>query len=122
MSGDQGQSFQHREAPFKGFAHPQGTGLSLSARGRKWLLTIETPDGGPYPPFQDYHQQPMTAADLGRFVSPRSLEWCPRADESARGELAALDNGFRLRLTPALEDPPDADTMIAELEALLKGD
>lgn len=108
-------------APFKGFAHPLGSALSLSARGRRWSLTIETADGGPYPPFQDYHQQEMTAADVCRFIGGVDCDWQAVTGDTGREELAAMDNGFRVRLVPALDEPLDAAAMVAELEGLLRG-
>lgn len=108
-------------APFKGFAHPGGSGLSLSARGHQWALTIETADRGPYPPFQDYHQQPMTAGDVRRFIHGLDRDWQVQQGDTGREELVAMDNGFRVRLTPALDTPLDAEAMVAELEVLLRG-
>ncbi|MEF8793883.1 hypothetical protein [Thiohalorhabdus sp.] len=107
--------------PFKGFAHPRGSALSLSARGNRWTLTIETADGGPYPPFQDYHQRPMTSADVRRFIHGSGRGWQIQQGGNERSELVALDNGFRVRLTPALGAPLDAEVMVAELEELLGG-
>jgi len=108
-------------APFKGFAHPRGSGLSLSARGHQWALTIETVDGGPYPPFQDYHQQPMTGVEVRRFIHGVGRDWQEQQGDTGRQELVAMDNGFRVRLTPALNEPLNRDVMVAELEALLGG-
>ncbi|WP_143004132.1 hypothetical protein [Thiohalorhabdus denitrificans] len=104
---------------FKGFAHPQGTGLTLSVRGCRWSLTLKTPDGGPYPPFEEYHQLEMTAADLQRFINGRGLDWKRQTGETGREELVAMDNGFSVHLTPALETPLDEAAMVAELEARL---
>jgi hypothetical protein len=105
--------------PFKGFAHPMGTGLSVSARGCRWSLTLEMPDGGQYPPFQDYHQQEMTAADLQRFINGRGLDWERQTGAAGREELVAMDNGFRVHLTPGMDVPLDPEAMVAELEARL---
>lgn len=109
-------------APFKGFAHPMGAGLTLSVRGRSWTLTIETPDGAAYPPFQSYHQQEMTVEDLLRFVRGSGQTWHQHTGATGRMELVATDNGFRLRLDPTLGAQLDRDTLIAELEALLSGE
>lgn len=110
-----------KEAPFKGFAHPAGSGLSLSARGHQWALTIETADGGPYPPFQEYHQHPMTADEVRRFIHGFDRDWQVQKGDTGREELVAMDNGFRVRLTPALDTPLDSEAMVTELEALLRG-
>jgi hypothetical protein len=107
--------------PFKGFAHPMGTGLSVSARGCQWSLTLEMPDGGQYPPFQGYHQQEMAAADLQRFIHGRGLDWQRQTGETGREELVAMDNGFRVHLTPGLGVPLDPKAMVAELEERLDG-
>ncbi|HKJ70632.1 MAG TPA: hypothetical protein VKA55_02675 [Gammaproteobacteria bacterium] len=107
--------------PFKGFAHPLGSALTLSARGHRWTLTIETADGGPYPPFQDYHQQGMDAAEVRRFIHGSGRDWEAATGDTGRDELVAMDNGFRVRLTPALDTPLDAAAMVAELEGLLQG-
>ena len=96
-----------------------GTGLSVSARGCQWSLTIQMPDGGQYPPFQDYHQQEMAAADLKRFIWGRDLTWERQVGEYGREELITRDNGFRLRLTTGLDQPLDAENMVAELEERL---
>lgn len=106
-------------APFKAFAHPMGAGLTLSVRGRSWTLTIETPDGAAYPPFQNYHQHEMTVEDLRRFVRGSGLDWHQKTGATGRMELVAADNGFRLRLDPTLGAQLDRDTLIAELEGLL---
>ena len=108
-------------APFKGFAHPMGSALSLSARGYRWTLTIETADGGQYPPFQDYHQREMSGAEVRRFIHGFGRDWEVVTGDTGRDELAAWDNGFRVRLTPALDAPLDADAMVAEMEGLLQG-
>ncbi|HKL78032.1 MAG TPA: hypothetical protein VJ985_06655 [Gammaproteobacteria bacterium] len=96
-----------------------GTGLTVSVRGCPWSLTLQTPDGGQYPPFEEYHQQEMTAADLQRFINGRGLEWEQRTGDTGREELVAMDNGFRLQLTPGMDVPLDREAMVAELEARL---
>ena len=108
-------------AAFKGFAHPMGSALSLSARGHAWSLTIETADGGPYPPFHEYHQQSMSGAEVRRFIDGFGRDWETVTGDTGRDELVAMDNGFRVRLQPALDASPDAAAMVAELEALLRG-
>jgi hypothetical protein len=107
--------------PFKGFAHPMGSALTLSARGYRWTLTIETADGGQYPPFQDFHQQLMTAGEVRRFIHGFGRDWEVATGDTGREELMAWDNGFRLRLTPALDTPLEPDAMVAEMEGLLQG-
>jgi hypothetical protein len=107
--------------PFKGFAHPMGSALTLSARGYRWTLTIETADHGPYPPFQDYHQQAMAADEVRRFIDGFGRDWAVQVGDTRREELVAMDNGFRVRLVPALDTPLDAEAMVAELEGLLRG-
>ncbi len=121
MSAEQRTTDSGDPTPFRGFAHPRGTGLSLSARGFRWVLTIEIPDGGGYPPFQELHQRPMTAADVRRFVGGLGLDWTRESGGSLRQGLVAMDSGFRLRLTPALDAPVDAAAMVDELEGLLRG-
>jgi hypothetical protein len=110
------------DSPFKGFAHPQSVGLTVGIRDRRWAVTIETPDRGPYPPFDEYHQTPMSVADVQRFISGVGLEW-QRQEAGAAGqeELVATDNGFRVRLTPALDTPLEPEAMVADWEALLGG-
>ncbi|MFA9459801.1 hypothetical protein [Thiohalorhabdus methylotrophus] len=115
----EGTESQSTATPFKGFAHPRGVGLTLSARGCRWSLTLRTPDGGMYPPFEEYHQREMTPADVQRFISGRGLSWERRTGETGREELVARDNGFVVHLTPALETPLDEEGMLAELEARL---
>ena|GEM_PF-7082573 len=116
-----GSSDTAQTAPFKGFAHPMGSGLTLSARGCRWTLTIETADGGPYPPFQAYHQQPMDGGEVRRFIDGFDRDWAVQVGETGREELVAMDNGFRVRLTPALDVPLDREVMVAELEERLRG-
>jgi hypothetical protein len=116
-----GSSDTAETAPFKGFAHPQGSGLTLSARGCRWTLTIETADGGPYPPFQAYHQQGMAAGEVCRFIHGLDRDWQVQVGETGRDELVAMDNGFRVRLIPALDVPLDRAAMVAELEERLRG-
>lgn len=110
---------QDGPAPFKGFAHPMGVGLTLSVRGRKWTLTLETSDGSAYPPFQGYHQREMTAADVKRFVRGTGQDWHQQTGATGRTELVAVDSGFRVRLAPTLGAQLDRDTMVSELESLL---
>jgi hypothetical protein len=98
-----------------------GSALTLSARGYRWTLTIETADHGPYPPFQDYHQQEMAPAEVRRFIEGFERDWQVQVGDTRREELVAMDNGFRVRLTPALDTPLDAEGMVAEMEGLLRG-
>ena len=107
------------EFPFKGFAHPQSVGLTVGIRDRRWAVTIETPDRGPYPPFDEYHQHPMTVADVQRFISGVGLEWSRQEAGAGQEELVATDNGFRVRLTPALEVALEPEAMVADWERLL---
>jgi hypothetical protein len=102
------------DASFKVFTHPMAEGMSFTRRGTRWTLTLETVDGGKYPPFEDYHQQRVAASELHRFIHMGvDQQWRQTSDEAGRPELVAEDSGFRLRLAPALDEPFDADSLVA---------
>lgn len=102
------------EADFKVFTHPMSEGISFTRRGTRWTLTLETVDGGKYPPFEAYHQQRVDPGELHRFINMGvDQQWRETTDEAGRPELVAEDSGFRLRLAPALDEPFDADALLA---------
>lgn len=99
---------------FKVFAHPMGEGISFTRRGTRWTLTLETVDGGKYPPFEAYHQQRVVPTELHRFIHMGvDQQWRETTDAAGRPEMVAEDSGFRLRLTPALDEPFDAQALQA---------
>jgi hypothetical protein len=99
---------------FKVFTHPMSEGISFTRRGTRWTLTLETVDGGKYPPFEDYHQQRVAPDELHRFINLGvDQQWREVTDAAGRPELVTEDSGFRLRLTPALDEPFDPQALQA---------